>query len=449
MQVPPEKIVQLPSEIKYTKKASLPDGTTCLSAVTSPANGSVFQDSSLVMFQLLSKGYLVPSSMYLRYKTTLNNGATQYTAAPASMRGSFPSFSPFLRMETIIGSSTVESISNYGQMCQMLLSTKIDYGAKLGLSAALGVGNTALSQALTFNTMNGHTAAATGATNAAGESWFNCIPINNVLANAESLIPLGMMPAVTIQFYLDTIANICVGGATAPASFSLSNMELCYDVITFNEEVDQIVQGMTDSEGKIVIKSQSYLSSGQTSAAVTQGSQEYIYSARLASIKSLFLIQSGTWTDSVNKNFDSFDITSSAGSYQFQIGGVGYPSRPLNTATNRAAILGELGQASGSSAQDISKYKFSISSIEFSPTLCNNGGVTTLVQPSKFFVGVNTERLSTNSALLTGVSSQLSPISVRIDISNATTYASTLNLVCNFDAIISIDIINRQCSVLI
>ena len=436
----------LPKEINYTKKSGLPSGTQCLSTVAAPQNGSTFSDSSLIIFQLASRGYLVPESMYLRYKITVNNGGTVYSN-DVYQRGSFPAYTPFLRAETIIGSTTVESIANYHQLNEMLLTCKIDYGQKLGLAAVMGLGTTA-GTAFNLSNMNAHTCVQAGAINTAGESWYNAIPINNILANAENLVPLKFMPATTIQFYTDTTANM-FNGTTLPASYTLSNLELCYDIVEFNEETDVAVQSMADAEGKLTIKSQSYLSSGQTTSTVVSGSVEYIYSMRLASIKSVFLIQGGTWALSANKLFDSFDITSGNGDYQFFIAGTPYPSRPISTVLNRAGILSELGTAVGSSAQDISKYHFSINPVEFSPAECNNFSTTTSVLPAKFYVGTNVERLQTNSALLTGVSSQLSPISIRINVSTPSTAAEVLNLVANFDAILVIDIANRQCQVLI
>jgi hypothetical protein len=50
--------------------------------------------------------------------------------------------------------------------------------------------------------------------------------------------------------------------------------------------------------------------------------------------------------------------------------------------------------------------------------------------------------------LLSGVSSQNSPISVRIDINTTTTNSQVLNLVALFDAIIELDVANKQVQIL-
>jgi hypothetical protein len=48
---------------------------------------------------------------------------------------------------------------------------------------------------------------------------------------------------------------------------------------------------------------------------------------------------------------------------------------------------------------------------------------------------------------LTGISTQNSPISLRISTGTATGGASTITLVVNYDALIEVDLVNRQCSV--
>ena len=165
---------------------------------------------------------------------------------------------------------------------------------------------------------------------------------------------------------------------------------------------------------------------------------------RLASIKSLFLILAGTHATSLNKNYDSLDITTNNGSYQFYIASAPYPSRPISTILNKAGVLAELSQAFGP-VHDLTTTNFSITPKEFNYT---NNSTTTIAQPGKFFCACNTERLSTNQVMLSGVSSQNSPISVRIDINTATTNSQILNLVALFDAIIEVDIMNKQASVL-
>jgi len=202
---------------------------------------------------------------------------------------------------------------------------------------------------------------------------------------------------------------------------------------------------MVDDRGKLVIKSQSYLTSSQTVPAASAGTLEYIYSMRLASIKSLLLLQGATHANAFNKLYDSFDNTTSNGSYQFLINGVNYPSREISTVNNKSGALSELAAAVGGAVHNLGNSSFSITPVEFSYT---NNSTSTILQMGKFFVGVNTERLSVNGVMLSGVSSQSSPISLRLNLGTATTNTFAAMLVANYDAIIEIDVANKQCIVL-
>lgn len=425
----------LPKEIAYvsSKPASLPKGTSCISAVVAPSNGNTFNETGQIIFDLPSRGYLVPESVYIRYRYNV----TTVAAAAAVIRGT-PVYQPFQRLETIIGSQTVESITNYNQLSHMLVNCRMNIAQKVGYSSALGIGTAA--STFSFSDVNGRTLPDATAT-----AFSVSAPLGSLLSNCDHLYPLKFSPAVRLQLTLDSISNIFTA-TTLPtsANFSLSNVELCFDMIEFSPEVDNAVASMVDERGKIMIKSQSYLSSGQTASAASSGSLEFIYNLRLASIKSLFLYPSGTHANSVNKFIDALDITSSNGAYQFYVASLPYPPRPLSTALQKNAILTELSAAFGP-AHDLLTTNFAITPVNFAYT---NTATTTNTAPGMFFVGVNTERLSSNGVMLSGISSQNSPISLRVDLNTATTNAQVLQVIALFDAIIEVDVANKQVAVL-
>jgi hypothetical protein len=256
---------------------------------------------------------------------------------------------------------------------------------------------------------------------------------------------LKYLPSIRLQFTLDSLANIVkadsVTAANSPTAYTISNFEFCYDLIEFSPLVDQAISAR--GNGMLTIKSQSFLSSGTTVGAGTNGSIELVYNQRLASIKSVFLLCAGTDATKLNLSFDSADMTSSNGSYQFVIAGTQYPTRELNTLTAKAGIFMELSQAI-SPAGDMLQSQFAINPLEFNRI---NADTTTVNQPAKFIIGVNTERMMT-SALLTGISSQGSPISVRISMSTAMTVAQVAQLICQYDALLQIDMSARTLVVL-
>ena len=272
-------------------------------------------------------------------------------------------------------------------------------------------------------------------------------PLKNILlGSAEKLIPLGLMPAVRVQFSLDAINTVFLPNTAAivgdpntatlaqpalvlPDTVDLSDFQLCFSMIDFGSEVDDIVKSMGE---KIYIKSSSFTNSSSALAANAAGTLELVYNQRLASIKSMFLF--ATSNASINGLFDSYNL-SARSEYSFNIAGKVYPPRPI---TSENTIM-ELKKAVGS-LQDKTN-SMSINPLEFSRTL---GDAATFIAPAKFIVGISTEVLPRHAAvgssvLLSGVSTQSSPISVRINIPTATPVLSNISLICSYDALIEID----------
>lgn len=418
----------LPKELNYTDKMqALPSSTKTISCVVSPINASTFAAGGQVaQFDLPSRGYLVPGSMYLRYKQTIKKDTE------AGVMLGCPAATPWSRIETIIGASVVESIQDYNQVYNMVINTKLNHAQKVGLSAALGYLDA---------TTTPHYANMNGCAIAVGTLVYDrAMPLNCLLANCSNLFPLGLAPAVRIQLTTETLTTMFQTPTTAVSSSIISNVELCFDICEFGSEVDAVVRSMADANGSLIIKSQSYSTSTLSLAAASSGQQELTYNQRVSSIKSAFALFAPTTVG--GKKFSSFDVTKGAGDYQFWIGNEAYPNRPLD-AKNKAGCLMELAQA-WSNANSIDACNMSITRAEYGAV--DNTADSGLI-PGKFYVGANTERLSSNSVILSGISSQLSPISVRINIPAQTDYSYNATLVLIYDALIELNLITRQCSV--
>jgi hypothetical protein len=271
-------------------------------------------------------------------------------------------------------------------------------------------------------------------------------PLGCILSNADHLVPLKFMPSCRIQLSLDSLGNVYNGTGTAVATtitnYSIQNCELCYDIIEFSPMVDQAISSM--GNGAVTIRSQSYLSSGVTIPSASNGSLEFLFNQRLASIKSLFTHLSGADATKVNGFFDSLDITTNSGDYQFFVAGTPYPPRPISTVLNKAGASMELSSAFGPT-HDLLTSNFSINPTEFNYTIAST---TTIQQMGKFYIGTNVEKLSTNGALLTGISSQGSPISFRVSMGTATAHNAVIQLICLYDALLQIDIPSRTLTVM-
>jgi hypothetical protein len=93
----------------------------------------------------------------------------------------------------------------------------------------------------------------------------------------------------------------------------------------------------------------------------------------------------------------------------------------------------ELKKATGSIFDKANN--FSINTTEFGMVL---GTASTIRAPAKCYIGCNTELLPSNGVILSGTSTQTSPIAVRVNITAATAAIATLNLICCYDALIEI-----------
>lgn len=416
--------VVLPQSINYAEGLpSLPDATVQIPVAASPVNGSNFTPGAQIQFDLLNRGFLVPDSMYLAY-----NGTMTMTAVQTNLIGC-PVYTPINRLDVQVGSQTIDTIQNYNNVMHVLSNTTLDIAQKFGQQAAFGYNNNTTA-APSIDLLDSRDFAAAAGT----FTWNVAAPLMSVLSNAERLLPLFAMPQVRITLTLDAVANMFTvpGGVSA---FSIYNVELRYKVCDMGQNVEEMVRSMGD---KIYIKSQSFSSSSNTLASGSTGYIELIYNQRYASVKSLIAINGCVGGNTVNKVFDSVDITSGNGEYSFSVGGVIYPQKAISALVNKAAALQELRSAMGSIYDR--NNSFAISAVEFGYL---SGGTTTAAAPAKFYIGTSVEKLNSDS-LLTGISTQNSPISYRISTGTATAQVHTITLIVNYDALFEVDTVNRQ-----
>lgn len=420
--------VVLPNSVNYTEALpSLPDNTQQIPVVASPVNGASFTPGAQIQFDLLNRGFLVPDSMYLRYTTSVTN-----TGAFQVYQIGCPVYNPFTRLDVQIGSQTVDTIQSYNVLMNMLSNLTLDVAQKYGLQAGFGYLNN--SSVPTLEQLDARDLGAVATTQAYSLGG----PLMSILSNSEKLIPLFAMPQIRIVLTMDAIANcfnIATGGAVT--AFTLSNLELCYKVVDMGGQVEDMVRSMGD---KIYIKSQSFSCASQTLASGSTGYNELVFNQRYASVKSLYAINGGT-TIGANKAFDSTDITTNNGDYSFSVGGVIYPQRPISSLVNRAGALMELKSATGSIYDKANS--FAINSVEYAAV---SATVTTAQAMGKYYIGTSLEKLNSDS-LLTGISTQNSPISYRISLGSATGQAHLITLVANYDALFEVDTVNRQVAV--
>ncbi len=447
----------LPRDIQYNKPmASLPAETSSMNVNVRPSNGQTFTRAGgdIIQFDLPAHSFLVPSSLTLRglIRLTPTDGATDKIHVAG-----VPGASWIQRVETIVGGALLESVNDYGRLYNLLAQTNIDYATKAGLQTEFALGGGGLDgldpKNPSFHTLNGREGPTFNGGDAAvaGEFPF-AIPLGCLLSSCSELIPLGHMGGVRIQLTTDQVANFIrnssgEGDKTVP-DIRYSQLELNFDLVDFGAAMDGVVRSMANADGDLVLKSQGWnVSNVALPVQVANSQQEFVYNVRLSSIKSLVVQGTGTAkTEAVNGLYDAIQVAGPTGSTQFFIANKAYPQTPLRE-DNNASVMSALRQAFGE-AHDIYHSNIAIPQKQWDD-VASLGTTTasTQFEPASHFVGINSEKLSTNSVMMSGESSQLTPINVRLNPSMATDGAATLTLYCCYDALISLNVASRQLQV--
>ena len=427
--------IMLPKEINYDLPVSLPSGVTSMDVSISPCNGSVFSTATagaIVQFDLPARGFSDFKTLSLRYKGSVV--ATGFSR----MRGT-PVYTPLQRLDVIFGSQNAQNIQDYNQVANMLTNLRLNVADKVSSVTSYGWKLENDTHVMTLQGCDGRSCA--------GPEVFSLgAPLPCILSDADRYLPTFMMPAIRLQLTLDSIANIFAPASAAaipadfqtgvpatsitvvPTDYILSDFCLTYNILDFPEEVSNVVLSMGE---KITIKSESFGNSSNTLPIGSNGQVELIYSQKYASVKSLFLHCSST---STNGRFDAYEVTS-GGDVQFNIAGKLFPqSRPLSSAAaHRATLHLELRKAVGSLYDK--KNTMSINTQEY----LTIGTASTVVNPAKVYYGCSTEVIQSNSVLLSGVSTQNSPITCRLNILAATTVPVNAALITSYDCLIEIE----------
>jgi len=422
----------LPNQVNYSEPLlMLPENTTNFLVAALPTNGSTFGPGTIAQVDLTTnRGFLDPASISIRYKITTTSAATTQTKIVGT-----PAYTFINKFVCYANSQTIETISNYNTVANLLVNLQMDTASKLGQQYSLGYLDITTTP-VTNEALDGRLCVATT------DTFSLSAPLYSLLGNSEKLIPLFLLQNMRLEFTFESLANVSsnlTGDAgSIMTGYTISNFEVVYNVIDFGQEIQRQIMA---ENPKIRIKSKSYNTSIAPIASGANGNINLIYNLRYASIKSAFLNFGGSsTTNSSSKSLDSIDPTSSNGDFSLQVAGISYPQKPLSSLNNKAGILNELRRSMGSIFG--SNVAMSINAYEFSRS---DQVPTTYDKPGKFWVGFNLEKLTVpNKAFFTGISTSNSPITVVINANTATTQTINAMLIAVYDAIIDIDVQSKQ-----
>jgi len=422
--------MSLPLQLDYSQSISeLPECTNYEVTLVPSTGATEYTPGSLIKFDFQQRGFIDPQSIVIRYKYAMLSAANALMIAT-------PAYTPFLRLETLIGSQIVESINQYNQVAGFLYAnTQMDVSQKYGQQAALGYLNA--SSVPSLEELDGRVCVA-------DENGTFSAPLIGLLSSSAKLIPAFAMPSISVQLTMDSIANMFTSLAlgVVPTSFKISNIELCYNMLDFGRNVESAILAMP----KLFLKCHSFSNSSATIGTGSSGSLSLVYNQKYASVKAAYVLPTGSFVLSANKWGDSYDITAGSGDYSIMIAGQTYPQRSLSTLNNKSYIIQELRRASGN-INDRNN-NMCINSVEFSR---GYGAATSASVPSKFIIGIPLEKLHipSDKAILTGISTNNSNITVNINTSTTISVNTSfnVNLIINYDAIIEVDTQTRDASV--
>lgn len=430
----------LPRELNFSELPNSLDSSVRSTTINIlPSNNkSSFNPNDFIEFDFPKTSYIDPKSIYLSYKAAAVCGTTANTMLCT------PFATPLNRIEESCRSGTLmlNSICQYNQLYNNLVSVKYSTADKYGAAPALGW----KSSDDTNPKFDGRLLTAS-ATN----TWFMSGPLYGlIISNAEKFVSMEDLGGYKIKIYVEQLVNMFdnIAATTGVSSFTMSNVQLTLDVIDVSPEIQQMLKSQP-----YIIKSNTYATATQPIASNASGSLQLSFANNFSSLRHV-LIQPYGSNSCKNGFFDAIDVTTSnsnassatdpqGGSYQLSIGNIVYPQMPFNTGLNKAQVYQELKKACGLL---YGNNNLSINAVEFNYGKATTS-TTTVTEPAKFLLAVDTTRISAlSNNLLNGVSTKNTPVNLLVNINTAVAEACNVTLCFNYDVLVNIDPINKQVS---
>lgn len=422
----------LPNDVNYAELAPrIPEGTDCVMVTQNPINIGTsingLSAGSQIIFDLNQEHFLDPNSLYVTYQYAFTN------LVSAEMLGATPCTSIFQNCQVQIGGTIVESQLDYGILCSHRYTMSTNPAERYGWSPSSGTVGVGIVPTLET--------VSDGRLLTVNETGSFSFPLMCCLSTCNKYIPLGSLPQIRIILTLAPIAQWTTTVVATPTVLSLSNVTLDYRQIRFPPGVAASVNNMVDESGSFWLKMTGWAVQATTLAGAVSGNLAIATNLRYSSVRSLFAFFGQNGATTTCRDYDSVDLTNSNGSYQWSIAGVPYPQKPLLTAYSKARGMMLIRDAMGSvHDRDVSPC-INIDEWSYSG---GTAAATTFAKPSKFIFATNLEKIG-SEALLSGVSTQLSPIMLNI-LTNASIGAnsSTVRVAVCYDMLIQVFPRERQ-----
>lgn len=338
-----------------------------------PINKSTFTGGDQMIFELPTsrKGtWLDQSQSYLKFTVQFQSTS----AAASGANGIYidnTAYSFFQRLDVLHGSNQLESINEYGQLCNFLIDTSLTQSDKAGLStligcngvntiynsitasaAILGGAGTVFtgtsSQVQVAGDRSGFSPASTTSFSTAVGYTFSLPLLSGVVGiNASKMLPVGKLTApIRMELYLANNDDaIYYGTAAANCTWQIINAEFeaCYVELQDDMLDMQLAQGQEE-----YISTITYRQSSTYMPAATSGEFTCLLPFRAASITALYarfrnLATAVQGADASAAYRKSSSISPNINFFYFRIGSSLYPNKPIYC--NNGALVGSGSEA--------------------------------------------------------------------------------------------------------
>ena len=285
----------------------------------------------------------------LNFTATYANGSTNVgVLTTANLRSNASSF--FDRMYiTSQNGQILEDITEYGLVNDLLINFQMNNSVRDGTAMQFGFDDSA-----SLNTSQGHTIPAyAGTITNVTNSFSYSVPILSGLIGALSDKFLNIGRTSKLQLVLQSSSVLpltIIAGATAgTVKVTLSNFSITCEYIDIGSNALKMLD-QTLVNNQAYIHGVSYRVTSNTIPAGTSGNLSLLAGIRNSSVKSLFVKYVDNRVDetdsSVNSKYDGKNPSINA--WALQIGGMRYPSNPLNPLLQPSQSFSEVEKAIGS-----------------------------------------------------------------------------------------------------
>jgi hypothetical protein len=471
--------IGLPSELKPELDYSLPNGMSAYQVRVVPSNLSQIESSTQTLPATAVATRLLNTSANVIFEIPTQAGSNtvidpRYTSL--SFRAKYSCVSAgsaqnitnmclsshasayFTRAFTQAGGVILEDIANYDVISDFIVQQEVDVAQRDALATCYGFmaeDQNASSQ----NNAQGHRINGFDATNgiAASDKYYSySIPLLNSIIGKGASKMFNISKVNKMQIVLTTAPQlpltIVSGGATTAGTFkvTLDNFQLNLQYVNLGTEASRLL----GRSGPMFYNAVTWRSSTSTIPSGVSGAQTNLVGVRGTSVRSLFVRASevsvasiGT-ANCVNSQFDSKCPT--ATSIAWNIGGLSYPSNPVNLLQNPALGFLQTIQAYNSftpyefrSSVTPSRYYVYLPSSTSLPTDSDQvftvaGNATSATAQAMWAWGSSLETIA-KAGILDGQNLNASSTFLNMTLATAPTNAVTLYFLARMDAIYVVD----------